>query len=191
MRRTNLLLAAAAGGCAGMPALRVDPSRDVGVARQVSDSVACVVMPRAGLPVGATVYLVATAAPGAGISPRILEAEILETGISAEGCPEPVGPTSDARYRVRMAASEPLGPLFAVSGPRDALRVTSESVALLRERGGDAAIFRLCTSTEGVHLTLWGGEPLRSRRLFHRYVPLGMDVEPTCTEPDWAGSEGG
>ena len=46
---------------------------------------------------------------------------------------------------------------------------------------------RLCTSNEGVHLTLWtlvdsaaAGTP-RAHRRWHAYQPLGYDVEPSCT----------
>jgi hypothetical protein len=47
---------------------------------------------------------------------------------------------------------------------------------------------RLCTSSEGVHLTLWtladsatADQPAERRR-WHGYQSLGYDVEPTCTE---------
>ena len=43
---------------------------------------------------------------------------------------------------------------------------------------------RLCPSREGLHLTAWDGEPLKSRRLWHQYYYLGYDVEPSCTEED-------
>jgi hypothetical protein len=47
---------------------------------------------------------------------------------------------------------------------------------------------RLCTSNEGIHLTLWTlvdsvapGRP-REHRRWRAYQPLGYDVEPSCTE---------
>lgn len=43
---------------------------------------------------------------------------------------------------------------------------------------------RSCTSSEGLHLTLWAGEPLRSPRLWHTYFYLGYDVQPTCQQAD-------
>ena len=42
--------------------------------------------------------------------------------------------------------------------------------------------FRLCPSTEGLHLTVWSGRPLRGKRLWHSYFYLGFDVESTCTD---------
>ena len=40
--------------------------------------------------------------------------------------------------------------------------------------------FRSCTSNEGVHLTVWAGKALKSKRIWHEYVYLGYDLEPSC-----------
>ncbi len=45
--------------------------------------------------------------------------------------------------------------------------------------------FRDCTSMEGVHLTIWSGEPLKGTKLRHAYFYLGYDVEPSCLEKDF------
>jgi hypothetical protein len=45
--------------------------------------------------------------------------------------------------------------------------------------------FRACTSQEGVHLTVWAGQPLRSRRLWHWYVHFDFDTEPRCVAADY------
>lgn len=73
------------------------------------------------------------------------------------------------------------------------------SVAILGrpeiERVGGAVKLRLanpridvrvrgCSSSEGLHLTVWAGKPLRSRRLWHTYYYLGYDVEPNCQPAD-------
>ena len=47
--------------------------------------------------------------------------------------------------------------------------------------------YRTCTSSEGLHLTAWSGEQLRSWRLWRYYYYLGYDTEPTCKEADYAG----
>ena len=44
--------------------------------------------------------------------------------------------------------------------------------------------FRVCTSMEGLHLTVWSGRPLQGKRQWHRYFYLGYDVEPNCTAGD-------
>lgn len=44
--------------------------------------------------------------------------------------------------------------------------------------------FRSCASSEGLHLTVWSGQPLTGIRKWHSYYYLGYDVEPTCTESE-------
>jgi hypothetical protein len=53
--------------------------------------------------------------------------------------------------------------------------------------GGEAAAaeVRSCTSQEGIHLTVWSGEPLTSKRLWHEYWYLGYDAEPSCEKLDY------
>jgi hypothetical protein len=46
--------------------------------------------------------------------------------------------------------------------------------------------FRFCASTEGLHATAWAGTPLASSRRWHAYYYLGYDVDPTCTEAEYA-----
>ena len=41
--------------------------------------------------------------------------------------------------------------------------------------------FRACTSTEGVHMTVWSGAPLTGKRRWHYYHYLGYDVESDCS----------
>lgn len=55
---------------------------------------------------------------------------------------------------------------------------------------GDGTVERLrvCTSSEGLHLTIWSGEPLVGPRRWHRYYYLGYDVEPSCEPKDYEGS---
>jgi hypothetical protein len=63
------------------------------------------------------------------------------------------------------------------------------SVVLLRANETAIPIgVRSCTSSEGLHLTLWSGEPLKSTRLWHMYYYLGYDVEPTCQPADYQES---
>jgi hypothetical protein len=53
--------------------------------------------------------------------------------------------------------------------------------------GGEAAAARVrsCTSQVGIHLTVWSGEPLTSKRLWHEYWYLGYDAEPSCEKEDY------
>jgi hypothetical protein len=45
--------------------------------------------------------------------------------------------------------------------------------------------FRDCTSHEGVHLTIWSGQPLTGSRRWHAYFYLGYETEPSCVERDF------
>jgi hypothetical protein len=64
------------------------------------------------------------------------------------------------------------------------LTVADSTVALDMDGDGRIDTIRSCTSSEGVHLTVWDGAPPAGRREWHRYVYLGYDLEPTCTDPE-------
>jgi hypothetical protein len=49
---------------------------------------------------------------------------------------------------------------------------------------GRAEGFRSCASGEGLHLTVWYGEPLATSRLWHGYFYLGYDTEADCDAKD-------
>jgi hypothetical protein len=73
---------------------------------------------------------------------------------------------------------------IAVVAPA-AWRVGADGVARADLDGdGTLEAARVCTSFEGLHLTLWSGAPLTGTKRWHRYHYLGMDVEPTCTDRD-------
>lgn len=90
-------------------------------------------------------------------------------------------------------AEKALVPLRPIAGALDGTRLSIAVVAPARKpvaRGGRVEAdldgdgvperFRACTSSEGVHLTIWSGQPLTGRLRWHRYVYLGYDVDPTC-----------
>lgn len=60
----------------------------------------------------------------------------------------------------------------------------SEVVADL-DGDGVCETFRDCTSHEGVHLTIWSGQPLKGSRWWHAYFYLGYETEPSCVERDF------
>ncbi len=95
-------------------------------------------------------------------------------------------------------AEKALAPLRVVGGALDRMRLSIAIVGWAGApvlRGGIATAdldgdgvperFRACTSSEGVHLTIWSGAPLTGRLRWHRYFYLGYDVEPDCTEADY------
>jgi len=94
--------------------------------------------------------------------------------------------TQGPYYEVSPQSSSSALPEFAVAvlGDPDVRRMGA-AVGL---RVGNPAItvrVRACASSEGLHLTLWDGEPLKGRRLWHAYYYLGYDVEPTCQPADY------
>jgi hypothetical protein len=50
---------------------------------------------------------------------------------------------------------------------------------------GRAEGFRSCASGEGLHLTVWYGEPLTTSRLWHGYFYLGYATEADCDAKDY------
>ncbi|HMF88483.1 MAG TPA: hypothetical protein VK575_10410, partial [Gemmatimonadaceae bacterium] len=61
-----------------------------------------------------------------------------------------------------------------------------DTVTIEIEPGEPPIRFRFCASTEGLHATAWAGTPLASSRRWHAYYYLGYDVDPTCTEAEYA-----
>lgn len=144
---------------------------------------------------------IAVAAPGGAL--LALEGPALRAGAAVTlVVPGPPQVVHRARVKGAVASCEPCrradvpGPYYRLEGVAglDAetvavvgeppARVTDDVVRL--DLGADApeATVRACTSTEGVHLTVWSGRPLASARLWHAYWYLNMDVEPSCTEQD-------
>ncbi len=80
---------------------------------------------------------------------------------------------------------EPL-PRFAVAILGHAIVARVGTAVTLRMPDDPVGVrVRGCASSEGLHLTIWAGEPLKSRRLWHSYYYLGYDVEPTCETGDY------
>jgi len=60
-------------------------------------------------------------------------------------------------------------------------RVDSGRVVLDLDGDGRSETFHECASTEGVHYTVRSGSGVQK---WWRYVYLGYDLEPTCTDGD-------
>ena len=55
--------------------------------------------------------------------------------------------------------------------------------------GPPAEYFRECTSSEGLHMTVWTGKPLLGKRIWYRYFYLHYDTVPNCKKRDYEGIE--
>lgn len=74
--------------------------------------------------------------------------------------------------------------IAVVSSTRVVVQYGKASVDL--DNDGRREYFRKCTSNEGVHLTVWSGQPLRGKRRWHFYYYLGYDVIPSCKKKDFS-----
>ena len=95
----------------------------------------------------------------------------------------------DVGYRVILDPAHPFtkehGYDFAVTLPRSRFQLREDGLWVDFNKDGVRDTFRTCTSTEGIHLTVWNGEPLVDQRMWHRYLFLGYDVNPSCTQADY------
>jgi hypothetical protein len=152
---------------------------DLGVAVEKADR-ACLYIANGGLSAGQRVQFVTTSTPqDAG------EMEIL--GKADDTCKEA---NQDRRGVVRYSFKVIRGalssgtPAFAIANFSRLLTPTEGGVAADLDGDGHPEFFRACTSTEGLHLTVWKGKPLEGWRKWHYYYYLGYDVTPDCTESD-------
>jgi hypothetical protein len=72
-------------------------------------------------------------------------------------------------------------PAFGVVGAAGDLIATPMGARGDLEGDGRVETFHVCTSQEGVHLSVWSGPIPSGTRRWHHYVALGYDVSPTCT----------
>lgn len=91
------------------------------------------------------------------------------------------------RSTARLSVSKPLMPAVGL------LSLARRAATLRSTRQGDLdgdgkpEHFRSCTSSEGIHLTVWAPpHPLVGKRLWHAYYYLGYDTEPSCKPADFA-----
>jgi hypothetical protein len=152
----------------------------VGVASITAAGDGCVAMPAPPLAPGSAVTLVQPDSPqavlAATIEQRVTSCADLEGGM-----------ISGPYYRVRQISWTPSesGTLWvAFRGKVNARKTASGEIVLRFSVTYPNIQIRSCTSYEGLHLTVWTGAPLRSRRLWHEYYYLGFDVEPSCEDED-------
>lgn len=103
------------------------------------------------------------------------------------GCGASGGPAATERHyllSVVHGALEPGRVYFGIAVPPAHFRAGREGPEVDLDGDGTSERFRICTSLEGLHLTVWSGAPPTARRRWHRYYHLGYDVEPSCEDPD-------
>lgn len=176
----------ATSACSVLPGPPFDPAADLGIAR-FDSSTGCAALPRAGLAPGTSLTVIQVPVFGDSTAAVIGIAESFAS-VSREdpACPPQLGSSGDHLYRVRLREPVPtfIGPVFVLVTPVQLVSVRGPLATVVLGSGPATGEFRMCASNEGVHLTLWRGNALKTPRLFHAYYPLGYDVEPSCTEAE-------
>jgi hypothetical protein len=119
----------------------------------------------------------------------IAQAEVLRA--APDLCQNTGSDRAGAHYYVLRMVSGSIaanGPTIAVLNPARSLMVKGGVVMGDLEGNGHSEYFRQCTSSEGVHLTVWTGRPLRGKRRWHRYFYLGYDVQSDCAPAETAAT---
>jgi hypothetical protein len=118
-------------------------------------------------------------------SQTIARAKVVST--SGAGCPG-LRDRAQSGYSLQIIdGSVQQGlPLIALAPSSGQLRVEDHTVTADLSRDGTLETFRSCTSSEGVHLSVWRGRALQGTRVWHQYYYLGQDIEPNCTSKDTA-----
>lgn len=100
---------------------------------------------------------------------------------------EPCDPVNhnkdDAADRIDAGKLEHGRIYFAIVGRQNKLTILRGTVRGIV--GSNELSFRSCTSMEGIHFTIWRGEALTGKRLWHDYYYLGYDTEPACKDEDF------
>lgn len=138
----------------------------------------CATFARGDLPAGSEVTLILPDKPQRTVS-AILGPEMPRCDMLAERIG--IGTV----YQIEPRGDVEKGRPFIVIAGRPEVRQSGAEISVRLDGSSPAARVRSCTSSEGVHLTVWSGPPLVSRRLWHAYWYLGMDVVPTCVEGDY------
>jgi hypothetical protein len=81
-------------------------------------------------------------------------------------------------FEGRKGAMPAVGIGFLKTGP--GIKLDSERKVDL-DADGMLESFKACTSSEGVHLTVWTGDPHKGIRRWHAYYFVDYDTKATCT----------
>jgi hypothetical protein len=120
-----------------------------------------------------------------------MQAEI--TGPSQSACPitkEVDTTVSNYDIRVSQGSVPKLTPLIAVLGASAPFSMApNNSVQADLDQDGKLKSFRACSGSDGIHLSVWSGNPLDGTMLWHGYYyePSNPGLGPSCTAREMAG----
>jgi hypothetical protein len=122
-------------------------------------------------------------------SAAVIQAVI--TGLIDSACRREDPSPEDSFYSLRVESHVTPRPgtvWFAFLLPDGILKASARGIDGDIDGDGTVERLRVCTSSEGLHFTIWSGEPLVGPRRWHRYFYLGYDVEPSCVPKDYEGT---
>jgi len=154
-------------------------SRNVGVAVTKSGKM-CLEIHNSSLAPDSRVRLVFTSMPQS-----TSEAQIIRRADDA--CPSIDASDPDLHsYEIRLAKDgvESSLPAIAIAGFFGPFAKINDRIVADIDGDGQQQFFRSCTSTEGIHFTVWSGSPLQGKLRWHQYYYLGYDVTAACTPMD-------
>lgn len=154
----------------------------VGVATGDADGGMCLAIEDAELSVGAQLMLLDVSQRGRPVAARVSARRTAPCGRS-------IVPNDDSLYELTVSPHDTVqvGAIyFAVARFSPDVAVSGAEARLDIDGDGMPEVLRSCTSSEGLHLTSWSADGLAGERLWHRYVYLGYDVEPSCTDMEVA-----
>lgn len=156
----------------------------VGVVDATADGKLCLNISNPNLNAGTPVSLILPYKPQ-----RVAKA-VVEKKLTSTCSHDPTTDSNASFYSLKFVGkgfdmSEPMPPAIAlVSSAKPVLLKRGIASADL-DGDGTTEFFRICTSNEGNHLTIWSGLPLQGKKRWHAYYYLGYDVEPNCKKKDY------
>ncbi len=150
----------------------------IGVAEVGATGDGCLTIPNSGLREKQAVKLVILGQPQKVIVKKILKK--LKTSCTKNSESPP-----DAFFYAFSVGKEHFDTAIAVVGANGDFKEVQGKVRVDLNGDGTSQSFRSCTSNEGLHLTVWSGEALKTKRLWHEYYYLGYDVVPSCKPADY------
>jgi hypothetical protein len=73
--------------------------------------------------------------------------------------------------------------------PAGKIQMQNKLASIDLDNDGKPEFFRQCGSSEGLHLTIWTGKPLKGKRIWHYYYYLHYEIVPDCKKKDWEGTD--
>ena len=115
------------------------------------------------------------------------------TGRSPDPCPvtkELDTTVSNYEIRITQGTLPKLIPAIAVVGSPASFSMDNNMVKADLEQNGKAEVFRACSGTDGIHLSVWPGTPLSGAAVWRGfyYEPGNPGIGPACTPAEMAAT---